>query len=149
MFHRDKQCITLGTISHNMGKCIVLQSLPTLKFEIRHVRRRGSRHAPHIQASATSTSTTPLQKDGKLKPIKQQVTAFAPATIANLGPGFDWLGCAVDVSGPFQSFEPRCLTTECYSAYLVCTSKSVAIVLTWPSSSRPSNGKGMRKSGTL
>lgn len=27
----------------------------------------------------------------------EEVSAFAPATIANLGPGFDWLGCAVEV----------------------------------------------------
>ncbi|KAK9865182.1 hypothetical protein WJX84_002731 [Apatococcus fuscideae] len=29
----------------------------------------------------------------------QDVTVFAPATIANLGPGFDWLGCAVKGQG--------------------------------------------------
>jgi len=28
-------------------------------------------------------------------PTQQQATAFAPATVANLGPGFDWLGVAV------------------------------------------------------
>lgn len=31
------------------------------------------------------------------QPVAQSSTAFAPATIANLGPGFDWLGCAVEV----------------------------------------------------
>lgn len=35
-----------------------------------------------------------------LQPVAKQATAFAPATVANLGPGFDWLGCAVDVSLP-------------------------------------------------
>jgi hypothetical protein len=36
---------------------------------------------------------------GKLyiEPVLQESTAFAPATIANLGPGFDWMGCAVEV----------------------------------------------------
>lgn len=32
---------------------------------------------------------------GELHPQVQQARAFAPATIANLGVGFDWLGCAV------------------------------------------------------
>jgi hypothetical protein len=32
-----------------------------------------------------------------LDPVQSEVTAFAPATVANLGPGFDWLGCAVEV----------------------------------------------------
>lgn len=32
-------------------------------------------------------------------PVKQEITAFAPATVANLGPGFDWLGCAVEGEG--------------------------------------------------
>ena len=35
-----------------------------------------------------------------LEPVLHQATAFAPATIANLGPGFDWIGCAVEVA-PF------------------------------------------------
>ncbi|KAL4188030.1 hypothetical protein AMTRI_Chr09g21860 [Amborella trichopoda] len=33
------------------------------------------------------------------EPAFAEVTAFAPATIANLGPGFDFLGCAVDGLG--------------------------------------------------
>lgn len=31
----------------------------------------------------------------------EEATAFAPATVANLGPGFDWLGCAVEVRSCF------------------------------------------------
>ncbi|KAF8056371.1 hypothetical protein HT031_006370 [Scenedesmus sp. PABB004] len=34
-----------------------------------------------------------------LDPVQSEATAFAPATIANLGPGFDWLGCAVEGDG--------------------------------------------------
>lgn len=30
-------------------------------------------------------------------PVQKEVIAFAPATVANLGPGFDWMGCAVEV----------------------------------------------------
>ncbi|KAI3718185.1 hypothetical protein L6452_19042 [Arctium lappa] len=32
-------------------------------------------------------------------PVFTSVTSFAPATVANLGPGFDFLGCAVDDIG--------------------------------------------------
>jgi homoserine kinase len=34
-----------------------------------------------------------------LDPAMDSVAAFGPATIANLGPGFDWLGCAIDGQG--------------------------------------------------
>jgi len=30
-------------------------------------------------------------------PVHKEIAAFAPATVANLGPGFDWMGCAVGV----------------------------------------------------
>lgn len=32
-------------------------------------------------------------------PTVKEVTAFAPATVANLGPGYDWMGCAVQGGG--------------------------------------------------
>lgn len=32
-----------------------------------------------------------------IDPVKKECSAFAPATVANLGPGFDWMGCAVEV----------------------------------------------------
>ena len=32
-----------------------------------------------------------------MDPVTESVSAFGPATVANLGPGFDWLGCAIDV----------------------------------------------------
>lgn len=32
-----------------------------------------------------------------IDPVKNECAAFAPATVANLGPGFDWMGCAVQV----------------------------------------------------
>ncbi|OAY59251.1 homoserine kinase [Manihot esculenta] len=37
------------------------------------------------------------------KPVFTSVRSFAPATVANLGPGFDFLGCAVDGLGDFVS----------------------------------------------
>lgn len=32
-----------------------------------------------------------------IEPVLEEVSAFAPATVANLGPGYDWFGCAVQV----------------------------------------------------
>lgn len=42
---------------------------------------------------------TPSVFGGKvyIDPVEQSAAAFAPATVANLGPGFDWMGCAVEV----------------------------------------------------
>ncbi|XP_020240542.1 homoserine kinase [Cajanus cajan] len=37
------------------------------------------------------------------EPVATVVKAFAPATVANLGPGFDFLGCAVDGLGDIVS----------------------------------------------
>ncbi|KAG2483320.1 hypothetical protein HYH03_017821 [Edaphochlamys debaryana] len=34
-----------------------------------------------------------------IDPVKKECAAFAPATVANLGPGFDWMGCAVQGGG--------------------------------------------------
>lgn len=34
-----------------------------------------------------------------IDPVANEVSAFAPATVANLGPGFDWMGCAVQAGG--------------------------------------------------
>lgn len=44
----------------------------------------------------------------------QFVKAFAPATVANLGPGFDFLGCAVDGLGDYVTAEV--LMYVCFSA---------------------------------
>lgn len=51
---------------------------------------------------------TPLLKQLTLSEPKVAhnfVKAFAPATVANLGPGFDFLGCAVDGLGDFVTAE--------------------------------------------
>lgn len=37
------------------------------------------------------------------EPVFTSVKSFAPATVANLGPGFDFLGCAVDGIGDYVS----------------------------------------------
>ncbi|KAK9944412.1 hypothetical protein M0R45_009982 [Rubus argutus] len=48
------------------------------------------------------------------EPFYTSVKAFAPATVANLGPGFDFLGCAVDGLGDFVSLtvDPQVLPGE-------------------------------------
>ena len=66
------------------------------------------RHTSQLLALADSKA---LQA-GLLEPVHQSVTVFSPATVANLGPGFDWLGCAVEVgprcvAGPLTPTEPR------------------------------------------
>lgn len=48
------------------------------------------------------SKTTPITNT-EPEPIYTSVKAFAPATVANLGPGFDFLGCAVDGLGDFVS----------------------------------------------
>ncbi|XP_027331608.1 homoserine kinase-like [Abrus precatorius] len=44
-----------------------------------------------------------VNKKTEPEPVCQLVKAFAPATVANLGPGFDFLGCAVDGLGDIVS----------------------------------------------
>jgi hypothetical protein len=39
------------------------------------------------------------------KLVLKSVRAFGPATVANLGPGFDYLGCAVDGLGDYVTAE--------------------------------------------
>lgn len=67
----------------------------TVSAKVANYHKRKERCAQLIVASATSQSGP-----GKvyIDAVEQSVSAFAPATIANLGPGFDWMGCAVDVS---------------------------------------------------
>lgn len=55
----------------------------------------------------SSTCRCQPVKEVQVQPCYQTVTAFAPATVANLGPGFDWIGCAVKVCALFPP-RPRC-----------------------------------------
>eukprot|EP00878_Enallax_costatus_P009140 GHUV01009554.1.p1 GENE.GHUV01009554.1~~GHUV01009554.1.p1 ORF type:complete len:362 (+),score=75.51 GHUV01009554.1:332-1417(+) len=63
--------------------------------------RRVSRAAINRRFVKTKTSVRHVVAGGKvyLDPVQNEATAFAPATVANLGPGFDWLGCAVEGEG--------------------------------------------------
>ncbi|XP_045827504.1 homoserine kinase-like [Trifolium pratense] len=58
---------------------------------------RCNAHKP-ITITFTKTQQDP-------QPIYSSVKAFAPATVANLGPGFDFLGCAVDGIGDTVSLK--------------------------------------------
>ncbi len=50
------------------------------------------------RASLAQEQAAPASRPGA-EPQLREAVAFAPATVANLGPGFDWMGCAVEVSG--------------------------------------------------
>lgn len=62
-------------------------------------RTRGSHRTAYRRALIVRAeyATLSAQQQTVLRPVAKSVRAFAPATIANLGPGFDWLGCAVEV----------------------------------------------------
>eukprot|EP00898_Chlorokybus_atmophyticus_P000271 jgi/Chlat1/1244/Chrsp115S00756 len=72
------------------------QTLPPAKPERR--RRCLSNARPAVRAEASvSPSSAAVRREPSV--VAEQVTAFAPATIANLGPGFDFLGVAVEGGG--------------------------------------------------
>ncbi|XP_073102723.1 homoserine kinase [Elaeis guineensis] len=56
---------------------------------------------PTVRCTSHPALRTPSQTlaTADAVPAFRSVTAFAPATVANLGPGFDFLGCAVDGVG--------------------------------------------------
>lgn len=53
--------------------------------------------------SLPSRSNISVAAVSEPEPVYSSVKTFAPATVANLGPGFDFLGCAVDGLGDFVS----------------------------------------------
>ncbi|XP_057963725.1 homoserine kinase [Malania oleifera] len=53
-------------------------------------------HSFRCNSSVPSTTLT-----AEPEPVFTSVKSFAPATVANLGPGFDFLGCAVDGIGDY------------------------------------------------
>ena len=57
-------------------------------------------------AQQTTVAQQQRTSTGKLQPQQNIAKAFAPATIANLGPGFDWMGCAVEVSQMLAAVHP-------------------------------------------
>ena len=65
-------------------------------FSQHHVPRPVGRPLLALKTFAAAPSSP-----GKvyIDPVAKEVSAFAPATVANLGPGYDWMGCAVDGEG--------------------------------------------------
>ena len=69
-----------------------------------------SRCIPHSTASTTEAQEAAgleslLSEPAQL--VRTEARAFAPATVANLGPGFDFLGCAVDGLGDHVTAKVR------------------------------------------
>ncbi|KAL3690901.1 hypothetical protein R1sor_004552 [Riccia sorocarpa] len=64
-------------------------------------------HRVKCQAVTTATPIPPLVQltVAEPKPVLKFVKAFAPATVANLGPGYDFLGCAVEGMGDYVTAE--------------------------------------------
>lgn len=60
----------------------------------------------------------PTAEACRLEPVTAEASAWAPATVANLGPGFDWMGCAVNVR--ISSLEP-CACLSKMQAHLICS----------------------------
>lgn len=63
------------------------------------INTRFSFGSSNFSASKTLTHITIPEPEPE--PVFTSVKSFAPATVANLGPGFDFLGCAVDGIGDF------------------------------------------------
>lgn len=55
----------------------------------------------HNAVHSTSESVITSEEKKEPKPVFSSVKTFAPATVANLGPGFDFLGCAINDLGDF------------------------------------------------
>lgn len=86
----------IGLAAQSWGQIHQL-SLASSRRDICQPRSKRRRRSSACTAETRGHLQTPTSPDD-LQPVAQHSTAFAPATVANLGPGFDWLGCAVDVS---------------------------------------------------
>ena len=119
----------MGTLHALPAGCLHLQP-PRPVLLVAHVPGiKGSReHAARLRCrvSVAQEQAAPISR-GCPEPALREAVAFAPATVANLGPGFDWLGCAVEVRA-LLGRAPQCstacarpacpeLTSACSSAY--------------------------------
>ena len=89
----------MGTLHALPAGCLHLQPLRPVLL-VAHVpgNKRSREHAARLRcrASVAQEQAAPISR-GCPEPVLREAVAFAPATVANLGPGFDWLGCAVEV----------------------------------------------------
>lgn len=83
------------------GRCLTAgRDLPQLRRQVDGANKRQCRR--HIATAQHATLPTEQTLPKRQHKLQQKVAkAFAPATIANLGPGFDWMGCAVEVKSSF------------------------------------------------
>ena len=82
--------------------CRIYASEPSLQWDHTHRRRRYSKN--QIRCSSTKSQVSVDARKAGVRdpsPVISTLKSFAPATVANLGPGFDFLGCAVDGVGDF------------------------------------------------
>ncbi|TMX05663.1 hypothetical protein EJD97_012144 [Solanum chilense] len=78
----------VGLLAFTLAMAVLCHSPLNLKL----ITSSSSRNR-NVNPSAHSRSEPP--------PVFTSVKSFAPATVANLGPGFDFLGCAIDGIGDF------------------------------------------------
>ena len=83
--------IAAQSCRHNLNSCYAFKITECISAPRKRRKRLDCR------AESRGLLQTPASSK-ELQPVAEAATAFAPATVANLGPGFDWLGCAVDVS---------------------------------------------------
>ncbi|KAL1551917.1 homoserine kinase [Salvia divinorum] len=72
--------------------------MATVYLKLTTITISPSKPRTHLRFNP-STSALPSSKSTEPLPLFSSVKSFAPATVANLGPGFDFLGCAVDGIG--------------------------------------------------
>ena len=63
-------------------------------------RRNACRTASRLRCVSEAAPSSARRT--KRTAVVSEVASFAPATVANFGPGFDWLGCAVEVRDPLD-----------------------------------------------
>ncbi len=73
----------------------------TLRPSLGCAQRQACPQSQHRRDAACRAARPVLGGKVYLDPVMEEVSAFAPATVANLGPGFDWMGCAVEVGRVF------------------------------------------------
>lgn len=150
---------------HGAGQSALLVQHTQLIQRHQAVLRLRDRRQQRRQAARAQRQQTPPQPQAQLRPegglihpVRQQARAFAPATVANLGVGFDWLGCAVEVGangivadGIARSLEELACTAGCCLASRWCgaglllqvhTATSGQGALSRVISSRPQGGRG-------
>jgi len=84
--------------AHTTGNTMCQTASPTRGPNARH-HTTNSRQLGRPCLLRQCSSTRLQATKSYLDPATTSIAAFGPATIANLGPGFDWLGCAVAGQG--------------------------------------------------